>query len=144
MSLNRTTLSKESARLISINNELSPHAKKLFQALMTLTRAVSKSAKELILSTPEMEQIEAMRALIQELRKATEWEKAPAGFHGAVLLSNLVPNLGEQLILFLNEKPVSSIGPWAMPLIVKQIWAKEMVEHWKNTGKNPIKSMKRA
>jgi len=137
-------LSKESARLTSINNGLSPHAKKLFQELLTLTRAVSKSAKDLILSTPEIEQIETMKALIRELRKATDWKKAPAGFHGAVLLSNHAPKLGEQLILFLNEKPAASIGSWAMPLIAKQIWAKDMVEHWKSTGKNPIKSMKRA
>lgn len=132
-------LSKESSRLTSFGNNLSKQGKELFDSLMTIVRARSKTASDLAKQCSEEVQTSVMRQLIQELRKATSWDLAPPGFYGAVVLANINLNLGEQLILFLNELPNNTVGSWALPLIEKASWGKEAADTWKNSKISPIK-----
>ncbi|BCS89551.1 KAP family P-loop NTPase fold protein [Pseudodesulfovibrio sediminis] len=135
-------LSKESVRLISTENGLTKQGRSLFKALLSLKRVTSKAAQEMINECAGDLQNQVMRLLIDELRKVTVWDVPPPGFHGAVVLANTTPNLGEQLILFLNGLPPATVGSWAFPLISKTVWAKEMAAQWKCSEKNPIKPFK--
>jgi hypothetical protein len=63
-----------------------------------------------------------MDQLITELRKAADWLKAPAGFHGAVFLAKrsktAAPRLGE----YVASLPEGSVGAWMAPLLTGVEW----------------------
>lgn len=135
-------LSRESIRLIPENLGLSLKANILFKNLMSIRTVTSVTVKDLIKTTSDEDKKSAMIAIIGELRKVTDWTQQVQGFCGAVCLANTTPSLGEHLLLFLNDRPKESVGSWAYPLLRKAEWAKDMLSHWEESKKNPIKSFK--
>lgn len=115
-------LARESVPLEIGSSALSPTAKSAFETLIETATLSSGAAKEAINSVEAVEQVALMDALIDEMRRHSEWRKVRADFRGAVLLARANIDTGQQLKRFISKLP--NVPSWMNAMIKNDDWYK--------------------
>jgi predicted KAP-like P-loop ATPase len=110
-------LSREIAPLRVSRSGLSAAAMDCFKTLMVAKTKASPAAKQAIAAVDPTEQQSVMEALINEMRRTTDWQSIPAGMAGATCLGDASQNLSKQLGEFLAAIPADPKPPWLKAMI---------------------------
>lgn len=115
-------LSRESVALAYRTAGLSAKGADAVEVLLKLTSSHSTAAERVIAALHSGDHIPVMDELIGELRKATDWAKAPTGFHGAVFLAKRAKVVSARLGEYVASLPEGSVGAWMAPLLEGEDW----------------------
>lgn len=119
-------LSRESVALAYRTAGLSARAAQAVEVLIKVFSSHSPAAQTVIDSLQADDHIPVMDQLIDELRKAPDWTKAPTGFHGALYLAKRSATAATRLGDYIAGLPEGSGGAWMSPLLENESWIKSL------------------
>lgn len=97
-----TYLSRETILTSIYNNNLSPKAREVLDILLSTDKTSSLAAKKALDTLSFDEHVPIMEALVNSLRKITEWNKRPRGYAGACLLAEKSSSAADILRRFID------------------------------------------
>ncbi|MAZ31538.1 MAG: NTPase KAP [Thalassospira sp.] len=112
-------LSREVAPLRVSKDGLSANATECFQTLMVTKTKASPAARQAIGAVDPSEHPQIMEALINEMRRTTDWQSRPAGIIGATALSDASVASQTKLKEFLDSVKVNPRPLWMQSLVSK-------------------------
>jgi predicted KAP-like P-loop ATPase len=112
-------LSRDVIPMGHISSTLSSSGDALIQGLLkTKAKAGSQAVRRLMTQTPNEDYLPVMEALIDHLRKVSDWDKSPSGLTGAQLLAEENSECRLLLNKFLSGLPNKK--PW-LKLVIKEL-----------------------
>ncbi|WP_099607689.1 KAP family NTPase [Vibrio coralliilyticus] len=121
-------VSREHAPLILPEDQLSPEAIDMLQALLELPEMAS-SYKEKLSALPRSEISVMMDRTLDKARQEQEWG-APKILDACIVLSQVDASQGERIASFLKDRPGSQIQPSIIPKISDEYWSKSVFDYW--------------
>ena len=118
-------LSRETLPLRAEARGLSAGASAGLRMLKRARNANSRAAKEAVGKVEVPERIAIMRALIDELRRESDWTKRPSSFNGALILARNDSPSGQAFRDFIRGLPHRKPPPWLNAAIKDEAWYKE-------------------
>lgn len=120
-------LSRETIPLNTYTAQLSQKAQDALNILLaTTTRTGSQTTQNAIQQLTTDEQTSVIEALIEQLRKADNWDKSPNGFTGACLLAGNSEDGAKILNRFIVELKNKGINyPWFEKRLKNETWYQE-------------------
>lgn len=110
-------LSREIAPLRVSRSGLSAAAMECLKTLMVTQTKASPAAKQAIAAVDPAEHLPIMEALINEMRRTTDWQAKPAGVAGATALADVSQKARERLAEFLAAIPGEPRPLWLQAMI---------------------------
>ena len=121
-------LSRETMPIGTYVVGLSSGGQEVLDLLVNTKNTSSPTAKKLLASLPQEEQVPVMEGVISHLRQASEWSLKPKGFTGACLLARHSADAAKILIRYLQELKLE-LGDkppaWMTTLLKEEHWYKE-------------------
>ncbi|MCX8946786.1 KAP family P-loop NTPase fold protein [Vibrio parahaemolyticus] len=121
-------VSREHAPLIMPEDQLSPEAIEMLQALLDFPDMAS-SYKERLCALPRNEISVMMDRALEKARQEQEWG-VPDILDACIVLSRVDASQGERLAGFLKDRPGAQIKPSIVPKIADESWSKSVLDYW--------------
>ncbi|MBW8363357.1 MAG: ATPase [Rhizobium sp.] len=127
-------LSRDRALALASYDELSPEARKVFEASLKTTQVLGG----LVAQIKAIGEIEAERVLVRLIRKARTEQWSPGALTRCFNVTEAFSNLGPQLATALAEIPAEQRPSAIGPLLVTPIWAEALVANWTGDKHTPL------
>ncbi|MHB1581451.1 MAG: KAP family P-loop NTPase fold protein [Acidithiobacillus sp.] len=119
-------LSRDRALALASYDELSPEARKVFEASLKVTQVLGG----LVAQIKAIGEAEAERVLVRLVRKARTDQWSAGAVTRCFNVTDAFANLGTQLATALAEIPAEQRPPAIGPLLATPVWAEAIVADW--------------
>jgi len=126
-------LSRDRALALASYDELSPEARKVFEAALQAAQVVGG----LVAQIKALGEIEAERVLIRLVRRARTDQWSAPSVTRCFNVTDAFPNLGPQLTTALAEIPATQRPPAIGPLLTAAAWASDLASNWASDPSTP-------
>jgi predicted KAP-like P-loop ATPase len=126
-------LSRDRALALASYDELSPEARKVFEASLKATQVLGG----LVGQIRAIGEVEAERVLVRLVRKARTEQWSAGAVTRCFNVTDAFENLGPQLATALAEIPAEQRPPAIGPLLATPVWAEALVAEWMADKRTP-------
>lgn len=116
-------LSRETMPVSSYVVGISPKGREALKVLISVSKISSPAGQSAAGGMPLEDEVPVMEAILEHLRKVTDWRKQPEGFAGAMLLAQQSSESANIFVRFITG--LGNKAPWMNMALKNKDWYKE-------------------